>query len=162
MKKIDLIIRNASKNDVPEMLELVRKYERYDEEYARRYYEKYFAGDKAVWEDTVFVAELGGRVLGFIGYCNDYFSTDYSYWLGWFVVAEEFRGLNEGLVAKKLLKKVESELKKYEVSRLFVSTDDNNGRAISFYVKRGFRFEARLRDYYDEGADQIVLSKSLD
>ena len=105
MNKINLVIRDASKKDVPEMLELVRKYERYDEEYARRYYDKYFARDKAVWEDTVFVAEVEGRVVGFIGYCNDYFSTDYSYWLGWFVVAEEFRGLNEGLVAKKLLKK---------------------------------------------------------
>ena len=36
MNKIDLIIREASKKDVPEMLELIRKYERYDEEYARR------------------------------------------------------------------------------------------------------------------------------
>ena len=33
MNKIDLIIREASKKDVPEMLELIRKYERYDEEY---------------------------------------------------------------------------------------------------------------------------------
>ena len=162
MNKIDLIIRKASKKDVPEMLELVRKYERYDEEYARRYYDKYFARDKAVWEDTVFVAEVEGRVVGFIGYCNDYFSTDYSYWLGWFVVAKEFRGSKEANVARELLQKVESELKKYEVSRLLVSTDDKNGRAINFYVKNGFRFEARLRDYYHEGEDQIILSKWLE
>jgi len=161
MNKIDLIIREASKKDVPEMLELIRKYERYDEEYARRYYDKYFAGDKAVWEDTVFVAEIESRMVGMIGYCNDYFSTDYSYWLGWFVVAKEYRGIDDGTVAKELLNKVEGELRDYEVSRLFVSTDDMNGRAINFYIKHGFRFEARLRDYYHVGEDQIVLSKSL-
>jgi N-acetylglutamate synthase-like GNAT family acetyltransferase len=67
MNKINLIIRVASKRDVPEMLELIRKYERYDEEYAQRYYDKYFAGDKAVWEDTASVAEIEGRVGSVVG-----------------------------------------------------------------------------------------------
>ena len=100
-------------------------------------------------------------MVGMIGYCNDYFSTDYSYWLGWFVVAKQYRGIDDGTVAKDLLNKVEGELRNYEVSKLFVSTDDRNGRAINFYIKHGFRFEARLRDYYHVGEDQIVLSKSL-
>ena len=158
---MNLIIRKAIKADVPAMLELIRKYERYDEEYSKRYFDKYFSGDKAVREDTAFVAAVEGRVVGMIGYCNDYFSTDYSYWLGWFAVNKKFRGYDDGVVARELLNKVESELRDYDVRRLFVSTDDKNGRAINFYVKHGFRFEARLRNYYHEGEDQIILSKSL-
>jgi len=34
-------------------------------------------------KDEVYVALLDEELVGVIGYCRDYFSTDYSYWLGW-------------------------------------------------------------------------------
>lgn len=162
MNKNNFVIREAKEMDVPEMLELIRKHERDDGKYAGRYYEKYFSCDKITKKDTVFVAENDGEIVGMVGYCNDYLTTDYSYWIGWLVVAEEFRGVDDGFVARELLCKIESELKAYEVNRLFVSTEDGNSQAMSFYIKHGFKFEARLRDYYYEGEDQIILSKRLD
>lgn len=162
MNKNNFVIREAKEMDVPEMLELIRKHERDDGKYAGRYYEKYFSGDKITKKDTVFVAEIDGEIVGMIGYCNDYLITDYSYWIGWLVVAEEFRGVDDGFVARELLGKIESELKVYEVNRLFVSTEDGNSQAMSFYIKHGFKFEASLSDYYYEGEDQIILSKWLD
>ena len=68
MAKQNLIIREAEEKDRSPILDLIRSYERYDVKFARRYYEKYFAEDKMVHEDTVFVAELDdSRVIGVVG-----------------------------------------------------------------------------------------------
>ena len=161
MNKSILRIRQAKEKDLPEILRLIRIYERYDVRFAERYYKIYFSSHKMAHEDTVFVAEMDGKVIGVIGYCCDYFSTDYSYWLGWFAVDKKLWGNEKLGVGKKLLKRVEHDLKG-RVPKLFVSVDGKNRRATNFYIKHRFRFEARLSDYYYQGEDQIILSKSLD
>ena len=154
------IIRPAETNsDKKTILKLIKKgFGKHDLKFAERYYDKFFKDDKVTFEDEVFVAELDNQIVGVIGYSCDYFSTDYSYWLGWFLVRRKYRRRNIG---SELLEKVESELKKYEVKKLFVSTDDKNKNAISFYTKNGFSFEARLQDYYYAGEDQIIMGKNL-
>jgi len=156
-------IKLAGQKDLRAILDLVRDYERYDVEFARRYYELYFSNNKITEKDQVYVARLNEKIIGVIGFSRDYFSSDYSYWLSWFVVDKKYRGEKEkGLnVAKKLLKKVETELKKRKINKLFVSTEDTNRQAKSFYAKNKFRTEAVLRDYYYKGEDQLVLSKML-
>jgi ribosomal protein S18 acetylase RimI-like enzyme len=160
-KKGTVHIEPAEKWDLKAILNLIRDYERYDVEFAKRYYDIYFGKDKITEKDEVFVAKIDGKTIGVIGFCRDYFSTDYSYWLGWFVVAEEYRGKKEFAVAKKLLKKVETELRKRKIKKLFVSTGDTNARGKSFYAKNQFRTEAVLRDYYYKGEDQLILSKVI-
>ena len=160
-KKGTVHIEPAEKGDLKAILNLIRDYERYDVEFAKRYYDIYFGKDKITEKDEVFVAKIDGKTIGVIGFCRDYFSTDYSYWLGWFVVAEEYRGKKEFAVAKKLLKKVETELRKRKIKKLFVSTGDTNARGKSFYAKNQFRTEAVLRDYYYKGEDQLILSKVI-
>jgi ribosomal protein S18 acetylase RimI-like enzyme len=154
-------IQPAEKGDLRAILDLIKDYERYDEEFAKRYYVMYFEKNKITEKDEVFVAKINGKTTGVIGFCRDYFATDYSYWLGWFVVDEEYRGKKEFAVAKKLLKRVEVELGKRKIKKLFVSTEDKNARAKSFYAKNQFRTEAVLRDYYFKEEDQLILSKVL-
>jgi ribosomal protein S18 acetylase RimI-like enzyme len=154
-------IEPAEKSDLRAILGLIRNYERYDVEFAKRYYDIYFGKDKITEKDEVFVAKIDGKIIGVIGFCRDYFSTDYSYWLGWFVVNEEYRGKKEFAVAKKLIKRVEAELRKRKIKNLFVSTEDSNARAKSFYAKNQFRTEAVLRDYYYKEEDQLILSKVI-
>jgi ribosomal protein S18 acetylase RimI-like enzyme len=154
-------IQTAEKSDLSAILSLIKDYERYDVEFAKRYYGIYFRKDKITEKDKVFVAKIDGKTIGVIGFCRDYFSTDYSYWLGWFVVDEEYRGKKEFAVAEKLLKRVEAELRKRKIKKLFVSTEDTNARAKSFYAKHQFRTEAVLRDYYYKGEDQLILSKVI-
>lgn len=154
-------IQPAEKGDRTAVLDLIGDYERYDVEFAERYYEIYFGKNKITEKDEVFVAKIDGRTIGVIGFCRDYFSTDYSYWLGWFVVDEEYRGKKEFGVAEKLLKRVEAQLRKRKIKKLFVSTEDTNARAKSFYAKNQFRTEAVLRDYYYKGEDQLILSKVI-
>jgi ribosomal protein S18 acetylase RimI-like enzyme len=76
-------------------------------------------------------------------------------------VAEEFSRNAELRIGSRLLEAVEKALKKHRVQRLFVSTEDKNRPAINFYIKHGFEFEGRLRHYYYEGENMVILSKRL-
>lgn len=154
-------VEPAKKGDLGVILNLIRSYNGYDVGFAKRYYDIYFRKDKITEKDKVFVAKIEGKPIGVIGFCRDYFSTDYSYWLGWFIIEKEYRGKKKFAVAEKLLKKVEAELRKRKIKKLFVSTEDTNVRAKSFYAKNHFRTEAVLRDYYYEREDQLILSKAL-
>lgn len=158
---VSVQIEPAEEADLRGILALIRDYERYDVEFAKRYYNIYFKRGPIAEKDKVYVAKIEGKTIGVIGFSRDYFSTDYSYWLGWFVVDEEYRGRKDYAVAERLLKKAESELTKRKIKKLFVSTEDTNTRAKSFYAKNGFRTEAVLRDYYYTGEDQLILSKVL-
>jgi len=154
-------IKLADPEDLKDILDLVKDYESYDVEFARRYYELYFAKEKITEKDQVYVAKINEKIIGVIGFCRDYLSTEHSYWLGWFVVDKKFQGDKELNVAKKLLNKVVTKLKKREIKNLFVSTEDTNRKAKSFYTKNQFRTEAVLRDYYDKDEDQLILSKVI-
>ena len=154
-------IKSAEKADLKAILSLIKNHERYDVEFAKRYYNIYFRGEEITEKDKVYIAKIEENLIGVIGFCRDYFSTDYSYWLGWFVVDEEYRGNKNYKVAKKLLDKINNELRKSNIEKLFVSTEDSNTTAKSFYVKNNFRTEAVLRDYYGENEDQLILSKDF-
>jgi len=160
-KNLLVRIEPAEISDLKAILGLIKDYQRYDVEFAKRYYDIYFRKEEITEKDKVFVAKIDGRTVGVSGYSRDYFSTDYSYWLGWFVVAKEYRHKKEFSVAKKLLERVELELKKRKIKKLFVSTEDDNKIAKSFYATNKFRTEAVLRDYYDKGEDQLILSKVI-
>lgn len=151
----------ATKEDLASILDLVRDYERYDVEFAKRYYDVYFRKDQIADKDKVYVAKADRRIIGVIGFARDYFATDFSYWLGWFVVHKDYRGNKDYRVAQRLFQKVRAELVKRKIKKLFVSTEDTNARAKSFYARNGFRTEGVLRDYYSKGEDQLILSKFL-
>jgi len=133
-----VIIKKATKKNLTTILGIIREYQRYDVEFARRYYERFFSdkSDEMTEKDKIYVALLEDEPVGVIGYCRDYFSTDYSYWLGWFSVKKKFR---RNGIGTKLLRKVEKDLKAMRRKKLFVSTEDSNKEAKSFYTANGFR-----------------------
>jgi len=154
-------IRLAKKEDLASILALVKDYEFYDVEFAKRYYDIYFKKDQIAEKDKVYVAKADGKTIGVIGFARDYFTNSFSYWLVWFVVHEDYRNKKDYRVAQRLLQKVQAELVKRKIKKLFVSTEDTNTRAKSFYARNGFRTEGVLRDYYSKGEDQLILSKFL-
>jgi len=157
--KSDVTIRKASGKDKKAVIELIKSgFGGDDLFFAERYYGKFFSDDKMIRDDEVFVAELDGIIVGVIGYCSDYFSTENSYWLGWFIVSKKFRGQKIG---HKLLDKVENDLRKCKIKKLFVTSDGKNSKAIKFYEDHVFEKEGCLRDYYGKGEDQVILGKYL-
>lgn len=155
-------VREADVLDKSVILKLIKSYSQYDAKYAKRCYDKYFSNDPMMKEDLVLVAEVENGIVGVIGYSEDYFSNNYSYHLEWFVVAQKYRGWKDGIVAFKLLEALEKDLRRYKVRKLFVSCEARPDRCHGFYLKHGFQFEARLRDYYGRGDDQIMFGKKLD
>jgi regulator of sigma D len=57
---------------------------------------------------------------------------------------KDYRGNKDYRVAQRLLQKVQAELVKRKIKKLFVSTEDTNIRAKSFYARNGFRTEGVL------------------
>ncbi len=149
-------IRDARYSDKLAIVNLIKSFLTYDGRFAKRYYDNYFEDNRVMAEDLVYVAEVEKEVVGVIGYCEDY-----SYHLTWFVVDEKFRGWRKGIVAKRLLNKIEKDLKQYKVKKIFVSTEDRPDRCHVFYIKHGFQFEARLKDYYGKNEDKIIFGKEL-
>jgi ribosomal protein S18 acetylase RimI-like enzyme len=161
MKPKKVRIRPAKKTDIFAILQLIGTRLRYDVRSAKTYYQRYFTGDKLTQNDLVLVAIVGGEIVGVSGYGADYFSSSNACWLGWTVVDKEYSRNAELRVGSRLLEAVEEDLKMHKIQRLFVSTEDKNGPAINFYIKNGFEFEGRLRHYYYEGENMLILSKTL-
>ena len=163
MKKKAMRIRKARPGDLKEIMALVDSYEKHDSPYALRYLNRYFANDNdpLLAKDRLFVTEISGKSAGVCGYYLDHFVTDYSYWLSWFIVAPEYRGQHNGLVASRMLTHLIRRLKRLRVRKVFVATLGSDGRAVKFYLKHGFELEARLSDYYHRDEDQLILGRYL-
>lgn len=150
-------IRKAVIGDKNEILSLI---DGWDRKFARRYYDDYFSKTSAfLKKDRVFVLVSEGRVRGVVGYFVDRYESK-NHWLGWFYVDEKFRRRGYG---QKLLNHIFGELKKKRIKKLFVDTSSHKRYepALEMYKKNGFREEARIKDYYEDGEDQIMLSKKL-
>ena len=159
MQKSSVVIRTAQEQDLKALLSLVRSTLKYDVKFARRYYERFFdEADEMTEGDAVYVALMNGTIVGVIGYARDYLSTDFSYWLGWFAVSERCRRQRVGT---KLLRRVEKDLIAMGKQRVFVSTEDSDAVAKSFYTGHGFTTEGVVRDYYANGENELIMSKAL-
>jgi len=161
MKNKAMRIRKARPGDLKHIMALVDSYEKQDRPFALRYFKRYFANDPLLAKDRLFVTEISREVVAISGYYLDHFVTDYSYWLSWFIVASEYRGHHNGLVASRMLSHLIRRLKRLRVKKVFVATQSSNGRAVRFYLKHNFEMEARLCDYYYKDEDQVILARYL-
>ena len=161
MKLNALKIRKARPSDLGDILALIRDHEKADVPFANKYYQRYFSRDSLLARDSVFVSEIDKKVIGVAGHNLDVFSSDCAFWLSWFIVAPEYRGLDNGLVAAKMLSHVIRRLKRLGAEKVFAATLSSDGRAVKLYLKQGFELEARLIDYYFRNEDQLILSKYL-
>lgn len=150
----ELIIREATPNDQDKILEIFESQDtKWDIPYARKYFDDYF--NNANPEDMVLVGIIAGNIVAVTGYFPDSYEIDDVYWLNWHYTHKDHEGKGiGGKLLEHVIKMLSPKIRKFYVntgSRLL------NLRALNLYLKRGFRIEAVLRDYYGEGEDQIVL-----
>ena len=154
-------IRAANNNDKRAIIKLLRGTMPYDHKYVKRYLDQYFSDSPATDNDLLLVYDNGTSIFGVIGFCQDYFSTDYSYYVSWLAVNKKLQGENNGALASCLMSEVIKTLRLRRAQKLFVNTTDEPERCHSFYLKQGFQFEARLKDYYEAGEDMLVFGLRL-
>ncbi len=154
-----LQVREARIEDKNEILSVIGSSIKWDRPIAKRYYDDYFPNIELFKGDKVYVLTSGVKVIGVIGYFVDRYETG-NYWLGWFYVQKNYQGKTHG---KKLLEYIIKKLKSKGVKRLFVNTSSNKkyNKALAIYRDKEFRIEAVIRDYYEKGEDQIILSRNV-
>jgi ribosomal protein S18 acetylase RimI-like enzyme len=153
LPKEGLTIRKAIAKDRDSIFEIFESQDtKWDIPYARKYYDNYFNDVNP--GDMVFVGIVDGDIVAVTGYCPDS-DIDDVYWLNWHYTHKDYEGKGIG---GKLLEHV-IEMLSPKIRKFYVNTGSRllNLRALNLYLKKGFRIEAVLRDYYGEGEDQIML-----
>jgi len=158
-ERLRVEIREAKKQDQPEIFRLIARQRKADASGAGRTYHRHF-NLKQRPKDRVFVARAGREIIGVSGYWYDDYAESGVYWLGWTYVDRRYQ--RQG-IGQKLLDRVVQELKKNKARKLYVDTSNRSsyGPALRFYRANGFKREGRFKNYYQRGEDQIVMGKEL-
>ncbi len=106
------------------------------------------------------LAESGEKVLGYTCF-GPIPCTKNSYDLYWIAIDNEYRNLGLG---KKLLKESEAKIKALGGKRVYIETSSRDlyHTTRQFYLACGYRVEAVLKDFYDQGDDKVIYVKGLD
>ena len=106
--------------------------------------------------DGVFVAEIGGKVVGFaIVVYREWFGIAY---LDYIQTKAEWTKKGIG---HRLIQKCVSWAREKGARIIYTETGRNNDRAIKFYQKHDFRITGYIPDYYQKGLDAVILVKRL-
>ncbi|MBX2865083.1 MAG: GNAT family N-acetyltransferase [Leptolyngbyaceae cyanobacterium MAG.088] len=113
----------------------------------------YFSGNS----DHIWLTDDEDGPVG-VAYCAPERMTNGTWNLLFIAIHPEAQGQGRGTL---LIEHVEQLLKEQNVRLLLVETLANFDRTRAFYCKCGYVEEARIRDFYDTGADKIVYRKLL-
>jgi len=157
-----LIIRQATREDKKDILKLIESWKPYhwDIKPANEHFTRFFESNDFP-QDKFFVGLIDNKIVSVIGYCSDRLNEIGVYWLGWFYTHNEYKHSGIG---KIMFDFVTLELKERKAKKLFVNTSSHSfyKSAVIFYQKMGFRKVDVLNDFYEEGEDQIIMSRKLD
>ena len=152
-----ILVRQASRSDIEEIGELVKKTELFPKEMLGEMIAPFL--QDTMGEERWLVAESEERVLGFSYYRKEMLTHS-----TWNVLALAVGTETQGSgVGKLLMSKVEEELKRESQSVLIVETSglEEFESTRMFYEKIGYEREATIRDFFEPGDDKVVYWKRL-
>ena len=152
-----LSIRAVTRADVPALKSVLDRVELFPSDMLDAMIAPYLdeADNPHIW----FAAEDGGELVA-LGYCEPERMTDRVWNLLAIAVIE---GRQSQGVGTAMLGWLEAHLACEGQRLLLVETSGTSEFEATrrFYARRGFREEARIRDYYTDGDDKIVFVKSV-
>ena len=155
------MIRPVTPADVPELVTITAGtgvFKPMEVDTLRQVFDEYFEYEQAAGS-RCFVLEMDGELLGFEYHAPEEMTVG-TWTLWWIVVRFDLQGQGIG---RKLLEFAEADAREKGGGVLFVETSGTPHYEATrrFYLKYGYDQEARLRDYYAPGDDQIVFRKAL-
>ncbi len=150
-------IRNAYKGDKNKLIEFVISMvgDSNPAEVAENVINDFFENTKM----NTFIMEMEGKIIGFFVLKEDPFEgADYVAEIVWLKIDEPYQRKGYGNKAVKYLEKFASEK---DIRKVYVKTSSKNRQAVCFWIKAGYKFEARLLDFGYEGHDDYFLTKKL-
>ncbi len=151
------MIRKTEESDIKAILSLASKLDMFDDEglsMIRSTLDGYFSGDSSLW----FTAQDGS--LKGVVYCAPEPMTQCTWNVLMLLVDPQF---HKSGIGSELMSHVEKALSEKNQRLLIVETSslDNFEKARSFYLKSGYREEARIKNFYDKEGDKIIFTKTL-
>lgn len=103
--------------------------------------------------------EVGDRVRGFVYYAP-VAMTDNTWEVWWMAVEKGQQGRGYG---KQMLAAVEADVRDRGGRLLLIETSSlpHYEPTRRFYLRAGYRLEARIADFYHDGDDKLIFSKKL-
>ncbi len=160
-KEIDVVIRNATLSDLPSIIMINREAlpENYPEWFFREHLER--------WGKAFYVAEVDGRVIGYImsrieegtALLRNIFALIRKGHVVSVAVLKEYRRLGIGTML--MLRAMEAMKDIYNCSEVYLEVRVSNIPAINLYQKLGFKIVRRIPRYYMDGEDAYLMAKEL-
>ena len=111
-----------------------------------------------VESESFYLVESDGQVQGFYRAARHEGRSQHSAYLGTFAVAPKARATG---LAKSIIETAISRLQAEGVTRIELTLEEDNVRALKFYTKLGFKLEGTLRSAYKRSADSHYLNELL-
>lgn len=153
----NLKIRNMKHSDIPAIVRIIssdlspvdgRKAHKDLTDQSRKLYD----------DGKVFVAEAGGKILGIIGYWRLGYHPRKVCWMDWFGVEKNHKRMGIG---SALLLNMLPILRKKRYRMICCEKSSKDIPAKLFYEKHGFKESGRIKKYWEDGGDWVVLVKQL-
>jgi len=154
--------QSVRSSDVESVKRIVRSTKFFNEaevEMAGELVETYLEQGKKSGYRFLFLEE-GTRIAGYACY-GEIPCTRHRYDLYWIAVDPGKQGKGYG---RKLIERVEEEIRKSGGRKIFVETSSRNkyGPTRQFYRACGYQEEAQLKDFYSRGDHKVIFSKNLE
>ena len=152
--KLLTVVRQYKNSDFEAVVDLARSLLVRDSKRAERTVRMALEDDRFV----IFVAEINGKVAGFI-------LLELRGWnraigeIWW--IAVQLNLWRKG-IGTQLLKKTEQYARECGVVKMLVETNVGNTISTPFYVKNSYQLEGTLSNHYEKGEDILVLGKFLE
>lgn len=152
----DVVVRPVAESDLEQALVAVAAHDPELVDEAR----VAFLAALAQPRPSMCAAELGGAVVGVMGFRDDPWGVPDVYWLEWLFVLPEVR--RHG-VAAALYGELERRLKALGCRKAYldVGNAELHTAAIAFHESQGFALEGVLKDFWADGEDFLVFGKRL-
>ena len=157
-------IRDMTGSDLEAVIAVIALSDDDDAEAARRYFGDLHMGLEEdapeVWDHNFVSVDGSDNIIGVGGVQKDDEEGDGVWWLSWWYVHPSYQdqGIGKALMEKSLQCVRDQKGRKIYVD---VSALDFYEKARRFYARHGFIEEARLKDFYAEGEDMVLMGKVL-